>query len=273
MILLNEILELKEINNYKLHLARFDNKDQPLDLFVSDSKNWVEWNTWIRGKNEFNRKYIFSVMDFYHETDKWLFGGIWEVTKRHLDKSHQSGGYEIESVKKYDDLVGRLVINLKRPPRGRAFLLENYFDKMSVSEILKERYTGESFSGYQNINHSFMAIESIVRNKKLDWKGALQNVKGIYQIMDQKNGKKYIGSAYGEHGIWSRWECYIGTGHGWNDELTKLIKSQGFDYAQRNFSFTLLEFYPMNTDDKFVRARESFWKEVTLSKKFGYNKN
>jgi hypothetical protein len=62
-------------------------------------------------------------------------------------------------------------------------------------------------------------------------------VKGVYLIVDKKNGKMYVGSAYGDLGIWSRWSCYIGTGHGWNDELTKLIKDNGIQYARDNFQF------------------------------------
>ena len=88
------------------------------------------------------------------------------------------------------------------------------------------------------------------------------------------DGKKYVGSAYGEHGIWSRWSCYIGTGHGWNDELTQLISVQGYDYAKSNFKISLLEYRPMKTDDKIIIEREGFWKNVLLSRtSFGYNKN
>lgn len=29
-----------------------------------------------------------------------------------------------------------------------------------------------------------------------------------------------MGSAYGGTGIWSRWACYVATGHGYNDEFT-----------------------------------------------------
>ena len=94
-------------------------------------------------------------------------------------------------------------------------------------------------------------------------------------ITDSSNGKRYIGSAYGETGIWSRWQCYVLTGHGYNDELTKLISALGRDHARKNFRFTLLEYFSMKTIDEVVIQREGYWKNVLLSRQpeFGYNKN
>ena len=92
--------------------------------------------------------------------------------------------------------------------------LENYYDQMIVSELLREPYTGEQFPGYEKINHDFAALEVIFRTHRPDWKAALEHIKGVYLITDKSNGKKYVGSAYGDYGVWARWSCYIGTGHG-----------------------------------------------------------
>jgi hypothetical protein len=64
----------------------------------------------------------------------------------------------------------------------------------------------------------------------------------------------------------------MGTGHGGNDELTKLIKLKK-EYARLNFKFPLLEVMPMSTPDEAVIARECHWKNVLLSRRHGYNKN
>lgn len=271
-IKLSEIIKIENIHKYKFHAARWNGYDQPLDVYVRDTNEWFHWNTWRNTKDEFSRDYIFSLIDFYPETDTWLFGGIYKVLSRSdVQKNHS---YEIEEIKEYSPFIGRLKIHLPKPPRGRAFYLENYYENMMVSEILKEPYTGELFPGYENICVDFHVLQPIFIQEKLDWKSALENVKGIYAILDKTNGKKYVGSAYGDFGIWSRWSCYIGTGHGWNDELTKIIKKHGFDYAKENFRLTLLEYLPMKTEDSVVINRESFWKEALLSRgDFGYNKN
>ncbi|MBE4583308.1 hypothetical protein BOO29_18855 [Vibrio navarrensis] len=272
MIELQSILKIEDPTQYKFHCARWNGECQPLDVYVEDKDSWFHWNTWRSSKNEFTRKFIFSLIDFYPENNIWLFGGIYEVLERpNIPNAHS---YKIRELTEYSNYVGRLKVHLPKPSRGRAFYLERYIDKMVVSELLKEPYSGEYFPGYENINHDFNALVPIFKNQKPDWKSALSNIKGVYVIFDKSNGKKYVGSAYGEHGIWSRWSCYIGTGHGWNDGLTELISKNGLEYARDHFKITLLEYRPMKTDDSTIIERENYWKEVLLSRgTFGYNKN
>jgi len=268
---ITQIFKIDDPTKYKFHAARWNGDEQPLDVYVRDKNEWFHWNTWRNNKDEFSRQYIFSLIDFYPETDTWLFGGIYEVLKRGIPKSHS---YEIKEIVEYSTYVGRLKVKLTKPSRGRAFLLEKHLDKMKIAEILKEPYSGAFFPGYENINHDFEVLVHVFKNEKPDWKAALENVKGVYVIMDKSNGKKYIGSAYGDSGLWSRWSCYLGTGHGWNDELTKIIKREGYDYAKNNFRLSLLEYRSMKVDDKVIIERENYWKEVFLSRGcFGYNKN
>lgn len=270
IIYLKDIMVLENLTEYKLHTARWSGENQPLDVYVNKFEDWVNWNKWQSTKNEFNRKYIFSLINYYHETNTWLFGGVFEVIGR--KNKPKSFSYDIEEIESFNKYVGRLKVQLKIS-RGRAFLFENFINKIQVSEILKIPYKGEEFPGYENINHDFSLLQSIFKYENPGWKSALLNIKGVYLICDKSNGKKYIGSAYGGDGIWSRWSCYMGTGHGWNDELTKLIKKEGIEYAIENFKMSLLEYRPMKTDDITIIERENYWKEALLSRKFGYNKN
>lgn len=269
MIKLSDILDLGDIKEYKAHCAVYNGKDQPLDDFARNIEDWHEWNKFKGTKNDFNRKYIFSLISFYHEPDTWLFGGIYKV----IEVDPITNKYIIELDKTASQFIGRLKMKFKLIGRQRRIKLENIFNEIIVSEILKEPYSGQVFPGYENIDLGFEQLEIIIKNNKLDWQAALQNIKGIYLITDKKNGKKYIGSAYGDYGIWSRWQCYIETCHGGNDELTKLIKEKGIDYARNNFKFTLLEYRPTKVDDKVIIEREGFWKKALLTRDFGYNLN
>lgn len=271
-IQLAEILPLENLKEYKVHLACWNGEHNPLDVFVESKEEWEGWNTWRGSKDDFNRKFIFSLIDFYPERHIWLFGGIYKIMSR--GRKNYSHSYKIEIVEDSREFIGRLKIRLTRPGRAKAVKLENYYSKFIVSEILKAPYTGEVFCGYENINHEFRSIENIIKTVKPDWKAALTNIKGVYLVTDKSNGKKYVGSAYGDSGIWSRWASYVGTGHGRNDELIKIIKEQGIEYARTNFRFTLLEYRSMRADDATIIERENYWKEVLLSRgQFGYNKN
>ena len=264
----SELLPIENISDYKIHFAVWNHIEQPLDAFVRDWNEWVRWNSWKGRNNVFNRRHIFTLIRFYPKPSTWLFGGIFDV----LEVSNT--GYKIRLGDLYSSFVGRLLIDYPGPgTRGRAFKFEKHYEKLSVSQILESSYSGEAFCGYENIDHGFRYIEMIVKQGKRDWRAALENVKGVYLITDKSNGKKYIGSAYGQSGIWSRWCCYIGTGHGWNDELTQLIRKYGIGYARENFKFSILEYRAMKTDDQTIIDRETYWKNVLLSRDFGYNKN
>ena len=270
MIRLQDVIRINDPTQYKLHLAcRNEEQVHPLDVYVADCREWLAWNECRGNRNDWTRDFVFSLMEFYPKTDAWLFGGIFRVLERHKDS------YELQEVDEYKKYVGRVILSFHRYQgmRGRAYYLENYIDEFELTEILPASYSGERFPGYEHINHDFNILEPIFKSERSDWKAALSSVKGVYLISDKRNGKQYIGSAYGDMGIWSRWACYIGTGHGWNDELTALIDEKTIGYARKNFHFSLLEVMSMTTSDKTILDRESHWKHVLLTGEFGYNKN
>ena len=94
-------------------------------------------------------------------------------------------------------------------------------------------------------------------------------------ITDKLTGRRYVGSAYGSSGIWSRWRDYVDTqGHGGNTELRNVIK-RSENYARTNFQFTILEAINLKVEEDIVIKREQHWKTVLLTqdKRYGYNLN
>lgn len=268
---LSDLLRIPNPTQYKVHLASYNGIIQPLEVFVKDRVEWENWNSWRSNTDQFNRDYILALADFYLETDVWLFGGIYKVIGR--QPVNQSRSYTVDRAVEGQELIGRLKIHFVRPSRMRSLKLEKYFPKMSVSELLKEPYAGEKFPGYEKMSYEFSMLETVFLTERADWKAALEIVKGVYLIVDTSNGKKYVGSANGAFGIWSRWRSYIETGHGGNVELIHLIKKEGIDYARRNFRITLLEYLPFKTVDDDIWTREKYWKMALLSRAHGYNKN
>jgi hypothetical protein len=143
----NNLLKIADadVKLYKLHLAGWNGSEQPLDVFSGGWNDWMNWNEWRGNKNDFNRDYIFSLIRFYSEPDKWLFGGIFKVVERFQDFAATKKGYRLEVMDLHKEMIGRLMIDFHRYQgmRGRSFKLENYYSEFVVSEILRKPYGSE----------------------------------------------------------------------------------------------------------------------------------
>ena len=267
-IALNNIWAIDDLRSYKVHFARWNGTYNPLDVFVRDRQEWQSWQEYYPGRNDFNRRYIFSLAQFYHEPDIWLFGGVYEVIARHQDC------YEVALTSAGQGLIGRLKLRSPYRERTTRANFENHYQAFEVQEILREPYTGRRFPGFDDIDLSFQELEALVKNARPDWMSALESMKGIYLISDTKTGKRYVGSAYGDQGIWSRWCAYVGSGHGGNVELRALVSDPTFTYCRTNFRFALLEHRPSRTEDRIILDREAFWKRILLTRgEHGLNRN
>lgn len=270
---LRSIWPIEKLQDYKVHFARWNQVAQPLEVFVRDRREWQGWQEYYPGRNDFNRPYILALAQFYHETDSWLFGGVYRVLGLQDREGRDYDEYEVELEPSSIPLIGRL--KLLSPYRGRTTRvnLESHYDTFEVQEILREPYSGRHFPGYEDIDLPFEELEALVRNNRPDWKAALENAKGVYLITDQETGKRYVGSAYGDQGIWSRWCAYIASGHGGNVELQNLVTDPSLDYCRKNFRFALLEHRVERTPDDTIIQRESFWKRILLTREHGLNRN
>ncbi len=140
-IYLHDIWAVEQIANledFKVHFAKDNGKDQPLDVFVRDKKEWQGWQEYRPIKNHFNRPYIFSLMQFYHEHRTWLFGGIFEVKDRLADR------YVVELTKHGKEFIGRLKIRSPYNERAARINMENHYlyEDFEVKEILAAPYDG-----------------------------------------------------------------------------------------------------------------------------------
>ncbi len=86
--------------------------------------------------------------------------------------------------------------------------------------------------------------------------------------------KRYVGSASGDEMLLGRWRSYAENGHGGNRELKALVEEHGLEYVANNFRYSILDIYKSTTDDETILARESWWKNILLTRgEFGYNAN
>lgn len=267
-ILLSEIWPIISPQDYKVHFARWNQQNQPLEVWVRDKSEWLRWQEYWPGRDDFNRPLIFSLIQFYHEPDIWLFGGVFRVMQRHQNR------YDVQLTQEGAGFLGRLKLRLSYRERATRVKFENHYAAFEVQEILREPYSGRTFPGFEEIDLSFEELEALVQNSRPDWRSALASVKGIYLISDITTGKRYIGSAYGDEGIWSRWCAYVATGHGGNVELRALVNDPTRAYSRKAFRFALLEYRAFATSDEVILAREAHWKRILLTRgEQGLNRN
>ena len=202
-ILLRDIWPISAPENYKLHFARWNGENQPLEVWARDKREWHGWQEYRPARDDFNRPSFSPSFNFTTNPIFGFFGGVFSVLKRYSNRY---------AVKLSDDgagFIGRLKLRSSYRLRATRVNFENHYADLEVQEILCEAYSGRSFPGFEDIDLSFEELEALVRNSRPDWKAALASIKGIYLISDIRTGKRYVGSAYGDQGIWSRWSNYV----------------------------------------------------------------
>jgi hypothetical protein len=176
--------------------------------------------------------------------------------------------YELEEVGGFDDLKERAIIDWGLGTRSWAQWLKNDKEIVEVQPGLHYK----QFTDYFDFILDFKELQEIVSNQYKDWKRMLSVTKGIYLISDTKTGKLYVGSAYGEEGIWGRWKTYAKTkGHGNNKTLKELVSADK-NYGD-NFKFSILMLLPSTiTADQAIK-KETFFKQKLGTNSFGLNNN
>ena len=266
-IKLNDILRLENLENVKVRFnLMFTENWNPIEIFKDgDISTMLQGQYWNYNKRKSYKEGQITIgfLKIKPNEDYWLLFHIGKITK---DLDLMNGiGYEYVNLPEYDMYLGRLVVKFKNKAQTMVRKAESVIDDCEVSQILPDTFDNDIFPGYDKIDISWQELKRIIQ--KDNWITALQNQKGVYLITDSSNGKKYVGSAYGENMILGRWKAYVKTGHGGNKELKALT----FDHIKENFRYTILDIYKSTTDNQIIIERESWWQEVLQSRKFGYN--
>lgn len=270
MLKLRDLIQLAgvELTDFKIHCAT-GSEWSPLDAFFDD--RFQEWQEHQNQRN-FECEKIVSLVHLHG--CEWLFAGVWNVlgSKKRRTKGRDWFQYSTEEVEGLDHLVGHAIVNFEKNFRASYLRGQRYVERLKITEIRPERMSVGDFPGFSEIRLSYSRLRVLVAQNIDTWRSALGSVSGIYVISDIVTGRLYVGSAYGEGGIWSRWSAYARTGHGGNAELRRLLRENGGEYAS-NFQYTILEICDLMMTKDQILARESHWKDCLLSRQFGYNEN
>jgi hypothetical protein len=268
-ILLNDILKIDKLENVKIRFnLQFRGNWNPIEVFKNNEFDILLEGQYWNYKNKKSYKsgqVTIGFLPINNYDNLWLLFHVGEITK---DLNKLDGvGYEYKTLSDYEKYFGRLIIKFENSVQTMIRKATSVINECEVVQILPDTFDNDIFPGYDKVDVSWEELSRIV--KKESWKTALQNQKGVYLITDVSNGKMYVGSAYGENMILGRWQSYIKTGHGGNIELKKM----NFNYIKKYFRYSILDIYISTIDDQTIIERESWWKDVLHTRKFGYNIN
>ena len=258
--------------NSKLHFAITNGKENPLDVYYQgDFQEWQRQQL----KRNFDRKYVVSFIAM-PTPNLWLFAGVHlsDIPTQREDCIY----YPLVEIQETKELDGRLIISFDKKNVDNKFvrqsylLTENWVEKLNVAEVLAQALDFAKFPSFKSVHISFSQLKTIVKKSLSDWQSALSSVAGVYLIADKSSGKLYVGSATGQGGIWQRWAEYATNLHGNNRQLIELKKQFG-DVHFENFYFSILEIADTHSSENEILVRESHWKNVLLTRQFGYNDN
>jgi hypothetical protein len=279
MITFYKILEIYGVDPSKVKMVRHGNKEIPICKTFLENLPRLEAYQSFQIPNKFGQAKAIAVFAPYYKTTA-LFLGLWDIqgctenskfTKETLSELQKHNlpeswfedhvRYDLKKNSILDDLSERLVVEWG--PGTVAWVQSR--DK-EVVELKGKKSIGD-FHSFSQVDLNFRDLQMLIQfpDTNLTWVKALSSVNGIYLIKDRISGKLYIGSAYGNQGIYGRWASYTKDGHGGNLELR--------DLDPMNLQFSILEIVPATTTAEGVIDCENRWKEKLGTRQFGLNKN
>lgn len=168
--------------------------------------------------------------------------------------------FDLIPVDFYSNWVGKLIVDW--PPPERSWWRRAHRNDIRVRAIAEESELAKAIPAWDELDFGWAELQVIPKRLR----DALSHWRGVYYIFDARDGKGYVGSAYGTSNILGRWLGYAATGDGGN----KLLRKR--DPA--TFRFTILQRLSPDTDPAEVIRVENTWKERLHTRPpFGLNDN
>lgn len=166
--------------------------------------------------------------------------------------------FDLVPMEPLSDLRGRLVV--RRTP-GRAYMRLAEKNRLEVVEISCSAQFAPPAPDWKD----FIVNGTEVRLLPQSWRARLREWRGIYLIIDPKDGARYVGCAYGAENLLGRWSAHVGGDAGVTVEL------KGRDPA--GFRFSILELVAPVAESGDVFHAEKRWKQTLGTREWGLNKN
>lgn len=223
-------------------------------------------------KGRFNdTKYWVVFLGEVGSTSRFL--GVYEIMGR-TPSEHDPNGevLDLREVPEFRFLEEKIIIDWGKSTVSWHQYYNNNKNVIRIEEGLTKADGTPVFKSYPEVVLDYNQLLLVLKDE--EWIQRLKELNCVYLIVDKSNGKKYVGSTYGQERIYGRWAKYAKSGHAGNVELEKMIRSNP-THHEENFQWSILQ-----TLDSFVIQPEAIrweglWKKklYTLNTDFGYNKN
>jgi hypothetical protein len=227
------------------------------------------------GRNFQGARHIVMLIP-YDQQERYFFAGVYQVTSdERPERVRADGTAYFEVLNELTPLLaewnGRLVFKWKRPVRYRYLKAETAAAELALVEMREAPFGREDirFPGFYGFHLDRPGLEGLFANQLPSWRTALSAVAGVYAITDTKTGAIYVGSAYGEQGLWTRWGGYAATQHNGN----KLLKAHVAEHGVANLRYSVLLTMDIRSAKEDVVERESFFKQALGTRVHGLNAN
>ena len=270
----NGKVQLMRLKNIAITIDGKQHKDKNLfDLFL-DHQNDNLFDDYVREHTPVNAKLLMQtdyVVVFVADGKYSRFAGVYQVFGEDF-KNKDKIFVKVRVLDVFRQCGGRVLVDWGGMAAQRWLQwVKNDKNIIQIDEGIIRMMI--PFKTYNDVLLDFKELKNIVDTDNAEWREKLKAVNGIYGISDKSNGRLYVGSAYGEEGIWGRWKDYAETkGHGNNDMLVDIIK-QNPDYAWDNLQWFILETFSLDVTDAYAVERENLYKLKLCTRRFGYNKN
>lgn len=183
-------------------------------------------------------------------TDKTFEG--WLRRKRLTERTV----FSLEAVPAMEEYRGRLVIIR---PSGRSYVrLAESLDPEVTALYPEQRYVPPPPDW-----RDFVLSTTELRCLPVDWAARLREWRGVYLILDERDGARYVGSAYGQQNLLGRWQAHVRRDQGVTVELLRRDTI--------SFRFSILERLNPDCSAREAVAAETRWKMRLGTIKWGLN--
>lgn len=167
--------------------------------------------------------------------------------------------FSLKQAEALSEYRGRIRVTAPDAPRPYIRKAENL--GLEIAALSDVPFSGNSISDWRNLTLTKAELLAL----PVTWTAALAQWRGIYLIVDETDGARYVGSAYGAQNLFGRWVEHVKPDFGITVELRKRRVA--------NFRFSILQRVSPDMEAHEVIDLERSWKLRLHTLDFGLNRN